>query len=275
MTVKSVNDAGEVVGTWLQASGNDYGQAHAFIYDDVNGMRDLNALLPVNSEWTLSRAMHISNARQVVGEGERFGEHRMFRFDLATGVITDVGVLPGQADPLPVSVRQGREQPGPCRRRLIRPMALLGPARLHLHRPGSRPDRPEHDDRPLARLPPRRRRHQQQRRGGGPSLQRRPERVRDVPDATGRRFPGCLSGPVSRETVCSVRRLRLHAAQHSKPSDRRCGYPGWREFPGSRGQCGRPGSRSVPHQRKRDACVPLDQRELDHRHWFGRGVSCE
>jgi RHS repeat-associated protein len=89
-TPYSINDAGDMVGTATLSDG----QQHALIFTDADGIRDLNALLPAGSGWFLTHAMQINNHRQIVGRGDHAGQHRMFRFDLASGEMRDLGVLP-------------------------------------------------------------------------------------------------------------------------------------------------------------------------------------
>lgn len=60
-----INDSLQVVGT-SNVSGGAY---HAFIWDQLNGMRDLNDLIPVGSGWTLTRATDINNAGEITGWG--------------------------------------------------------------------------------------------------------------------------------------------------------------------------------------------------------------
>lgn len=60
-----INDAGVIVGTSDVANGN-----HAFIWDDVVGMRDLNNLVDASGlGWTLTSARSINASGQIVGTG--------------------------------------------------------------------------------------------------------------------------------------------------------------------------------------------------------------
>lgn len=61
----SVNDAGEVVGGAELSSG----LPDPFIYDPVNGLRDLSNLIPANSGWVLDEAQGISRLGHIVGFG--------------------------------------------------------------------------------------------------------------------------------------------------------------------------------------------------------------
>jgi probable HAF family extracellular repeat protein len=68
-----INNRGTVVGY----SGNEI--SHAFVWDSVNGMRDLNTLLDeTGTRWTLTRAYGINNHGQIVGTGIHDGLTRGF-----------------------------------------------------------------------------------------------------------------------------------------------------------------------------------------------------
>jgi MYXO-CTERM domain-containing protein len=60
-----INDTGWVVGL----SQNRDGSYHAFVYDSLRGMRDLNDLVPASSGWTLAEAVDVNNLGQIVGRG--------------------------------------------------------------------------------------------------------------------------------------------------------------------------------------------------------------
>lgn len=64
-----INDRGEVVG--------GYGNV-AFVFDQVNGLRDLNSLIPFNTGWLLSQGIAINNRGQIVGNGTYLGQARSF-----------------------------------------------------------------------------------------------------------------------------------------------------------------------------------------------------
>lgn len=66
-----INNFGEVVG---DVRG---GQSIRFIYDRVNGIRDLNSLIPPDSGWNLLRAKAINDHGQIVGFGnlQNVGRH--------------------------------------------------------------------------------------------------------------------------------------------------------------------------------------------------------
>ena len=61
----TINDAGQVVGWAFDAAG----AYRAFVWDAVNGMRDLNALSNVGSTWLLKEARAIDNPGRIVGNG--------------------------------------------------------------------------------------------------------------------------------------------------------------------------------------------------------------
>jgi probable HAF family extracellular repeat protein len=63
-----INDAGVVVG--YAPFGNE---GHAFVWDAVGGMRDLNQLIDPSLGWTLQVAAGINDAGQIVGHGYRSG----------------------------------------------------------------------------------------------------------------------------------------------------------------------------------------------------------
>ena len=63
-----INDAGVVVG--YAHFGND---GHAFVWDAVNGIQDLNALIDPQLGWTLQVAAGINDLGQIVGHGYKAG----------------------------------------------------------------------------------------------------------------------------------------------------------------------------------------------------------
>jgi probable HAF family extracellular repeat protein len=65
----ALNDTGQIVGfSYVSPS-----SIHAFLYKDGQ-MRDLNALIPQDSGWTLEFAWAINTAGQIVGEGAINGQ---------------------------------------------------------------------------------------------------------------------------------------------------------------------------------------------------------
>lgn len=68
-----INDQGQVVGLSDISKKAEF--EHAFIWDEVKGMRDLNALIPQKSGWkVLERARKINNNGSIIGSGIYFGE---------------------------------------------------------------------------------------------------------------------------------------------------------------------------------------------------------
>ncbi|MBX3115029.1 MAG: DUF3466 family protein [Fimbriimonadaceae bacterium] len=70
----SINNQGQVVGFGATGSGNA-----AFLWDQTNGMRNLNSLLNANSSgWSLTTAYGINNNGQIVGSGVFNGQLRAY-----------------------------------------------------------------------------------------------------------------------------------------------------------------------------------------------------
>ncbi|MFQ5463688.1 MAG: DUF3466 family protein [Phycisphaerae bacterium] len=69
----AINNHGQVVGS---ASSVGIGASHAMIWDDVDGMRDLNDLIPPEAGWSLSLARDINDVGQIVGMGLLGGQVR-------------------------------------------------------------------------------------------------------------------------------------------------------------------------------------------------------
>jgi probable HAF family extracellular repeat protein len=74
-----INALGQIVGI-MDAVTNS---PRAFLYTPVNGIIDLNALLPPNSGWVLTNASAISDAGQIVGGGTYLGQYSAFLMTLA------------------------------------------------------------------------------------------------------------------------------------------------------------------------------------------------
>ena len=70
----ALNDEGQIVG----ASGPIKDHFKAFVWDSNLGMRDLNSLIPADSDWVLERAVAINNKGQIIGWGEHHGEDCFF-----------------------------------------------------------------------------------------------------------------------------------------------------------------------------------------------------
>lgn len=72
-----INDHMQIVGTAHSAS--KINTERAFVWDPVNGMRDLNILIPANSGWKkLTAAIKINNEGLIIGKGVYLGEKRAF-----------------------------------------------------------------------------------------------------------------------------------------------------------------------------------------------------
>ncbi len=70
----AINDYGVVVGQAYDPAR----QQRAIIYDTINGLRDLNTLIPSGSGWDLVYASDINNSGQIVGYGRINGLGRAF-----------------------------------------------------------------------------------------------------------------------------------------------------------------------------------------------------
>ncbi|MCL4198280.1 MAG: DUF3466 family protein [Phycisphaerales bacterium] len=66
----SINNQGQIVGTSIIAFFN----SDAFIWEQGQGMRELNDLIAPNSGWRLRSAWAINEAGQIAGHGTRFGQ---------------------------------------------------------------------------------------------------------------------------------------------------------------------------------------------------------
>ncbi|MDB4303401.1 hypothetical protein N9934_01240 [Desulfosarcina sp.] len=65
-----INIHGKIVGgSNATSSSEGVGGWVGFVYDAVNGMRDLNDLIPADSGWTIGRAFGINDLGQIVGQG--------------------------------------------------------------------------------------------------------------------------------------------------------------------------------------------------------------
>jgi probable HAF family extracellular repeat protein len=87
-----LNSTGQVVG---QAELSDDQSEDAFVWDSVNGMRDLNALIPANSGWRLLEfAFGINDAGQIVGQGYLVGSSHQHSFLLTPIPPYSAGIQP-------------------------------------------------------------------------------------------------------------------------------------------------------------------------------------
>jgi len=86
----AINDSGQVVGNSRTADNS----LHAFLYDDIGGMLDLNDLIALDSGWTLWYANDININGQIVGIGSIDGEAHAFFLTPAT-VPTPSAILLG------------------------------------------------------------------------------------------------------------------------------------------------------------------------------------
>ncbi len=71
-----INAAGQVVGNY-NLVGNT-GTTHAFLYDTVHGMIDLNSLINPSSGWVLNVAQSINDFGQITGTGTIGGQQHAF-----------------------------------------------------------------------------------------------------------------------------------------------------------------------------------------------------
>jgi len=71
----AVNNAGQVIGVYYDGKYD-----HPYLWDSVNGMRNINGLLdPVSGAgWTIGAVNDINNLGQIVGQGQHNGNSRAF-----------------------------------------------------------------------------------------------------------------------------------------------------------------------------------------------------
>ena len=69
-----LNESNQLVGVMW----NSDNVQHAFVYDEQNGMRDLNDLIPLNSGWVVTYASGINEKGRIAGFGIYNGEERAF-----------------------------------------------------------------------------------------------------------------------------------------------------------------------------------------------------
>ena len=87
-----INDLGQVVGT----SNTAIGAAHAFIWDKIAGMVDLNNLTDSMAGWELAAATDINESGQIVGYGTFNGETHGY---LLSKSVTPPDPPPGTPEP--------------------------------------------------------------------------------------------------------------------------------------------------------------------------------
>jgi probable HAF family extracellular repeat protein len=71
-----INNKGEVVGRSFTAVGSN--AYSAFLYNEIEGMLNLNNLIPLDSGWVLSYASNINYSGQIIGNGTIDGEDHAF-----------------------------------------------------------------------------------------------------------------------------------------------------------------------------------------------------
>lgn len=72
--IYSINESGQMVGIMWNGSNVE----HAFMFDPINGVVDLNTLMAPDSGWILQNSREINNLGQIVGSGQLNGEIRGF-----------------------------------------------------------------------------------------------------------------------------------------------------------------------------------------------------
>ena len=87
---RGINESGLVVGTSYSSS-----SMRAFVWDDVDGMKDLNTMLDSSGEgWTLCVATDINESGQIVGWGvDPSGSIRAFLLTPVPAPSTVVGLI--------------------------------------------------------------------------------------------------------------------------------------------------------------------------------------
>jgi probable HAF family extracellular repeat protein len=106
-----INESNQVVGTsWLVTqltSLYEPEKYHAFIWDELNGMVDLNTYLPAGSGWILTTATAINDNGDIVGSGLMGGQ--VHGFLLTTDQITNPPPEPNQP---PVAIADSNAKSG-------------------------------------------------------------------------------------------------------------------------------------------------------------------
>jgi probable HAF family extracellular repeat protein len=109
----SINNSGVVVG----GSDTAGGAFHGFIYDSLQGMQDLNDLIPTNSGWALGQANDINDGGQIVGVGSINGQRHAYLLTPVasnrppTAVCHDVTLAAGSACTATASIDAGSFDP--------------------------------------------------------------------------------------------------------------------------------------------------------------------
>jgi probable HAF family extracellular repeat protein len=76
---EGINDSGVAVGTSYVGPAEQASGHRAFVWDSINGIRDLNSMLDASgSDWVLGGCRDINNSGQIVGGGYHNGEYRGF-----------------------------------------------------------------------------------------------------------------------------------------------------------------------------------------------------
>jgi probable HAF family extracellular repeat protein len=81
----AINDSGVVVGRYRPIN---FPPQHAFVYDHVNGFRDLNDLIPAGTGWELTGASDINDLGQIVGSGTLNGFSQSYILTPNTLIVT-------------------------------------------------------------------------------------------------------------------------------------------------------------------------------------------
>lgn len=99
-SAQGVTNEGLIVGnsTFVDPDGILPAEGRAYIWDAVNGMRDLNILYP-NEGWFLAKASAINETGWVVGQGWFQGEKRGYRLNIVTRQLDAVPLPPNGVQP--------------------------------------------------------------------------------------------------------------------------------------------------------------------------------
>ena len=80
--IYGMNASGQMVGLMWDSDAATGVTEHAFLFDCVHGVQDLNDLIDPASGWTLNFSRDINDAGQIVGSGTYLGEKRAFLLTL-------------------------------------------------------------------------------------------------------------------------------------------------------------------------------------------------